>query len=175
VNKCVWLAHWGAQRYILDMGNVKRWASMVRLFYRPKISGASCNRWNPRQRAAAAVESAAVSMVANSKAAFSREKRRPWLRQWGSVWLKGAWGLKSRGKAVEAPGHLWLLDAAEAMRWSVGRRGVPVIACRGTKPHGWVETVGAGGGWVRLLQVWAGVECRLSSAPPISMTTLSSA
>lgn len=41
------------------------------------------------------------------------------------------------------------------------------------QPHHSVETVGAGGRKVRLLLGFAGVECRLSSAPPISMALLS--
>ena len=77
--------------------------------------------------------------------------------------------MTSRGGADAAPGHLRQFVAALTMQWSVDRPGAPDVCLSKDQPHGWVETVGAGGRKVRKLLRSGWVECRLSSAPPISM------
>ena len=53
--------------------------------------------------------------------------------------------MTSRGGADTAPGHLRQFIAALTMHWSVDRPGSPDICLSKDQPHGWVETVGAGG------------------------------
>jgi len=126
---------------------------MVFRFWRPIVSG-----WRRRPK---------------SLACASFNPSRHTSKKGRSIWLWHPWGHDVQKWGYAAPGHLRQYAAALTMQWSVDRPGAPDVCLSKDQPHGWVETVGAGARKVRLLLLFAQVECRPSWAPPISMDVLS--
>ncbi len=98
---------------------------MVFRFWRPIVSG-----WRRRPK---------------SLACASFNPSRHTSKKGRSIWLWHPWGHDVQKWGYAAPGHLRQYAAALTMQWSVDRPGAPDVCLSKDQPHGWVETVGAGG------------------------------